>query len=192
MLVQACAFAVTFTKSLFIVEQKGRKWVRGWLSVCVCEFTPVKEMSQSHCHTVEAGWHLNIWKYPICKRPRDLRYEQAAEPWCWIKNAKDTIWPLSYLQDFRKTPTIFKVKLPNTCIIKSQHNVLASVHVYRVQRCQWSSNLYQCFVHSQMIVPESLWEIIGWGKQRAPAADEHSLTHSTGIQPHCRIFCYLQ
>lgn len=48
--------------------------------------------------------------------------------------------------------------------------------------CQWSSNLYPCFVH-RLIVPEGLWEIIGWGKQRAPAADEHSLTHSTGI--HC-------
>lgn len=105
------------------------------MALCVCASSPLlKEMSQSHCHMVEAGWHLNIWKYPICKRPQDLRYAQAAEPWCWIKNAKDTIWPLSYLQDFRKTPTIFKVKLPNTCIIKSQRNMLASVRVYRVQR----------------------------------------------------------
>lgn len=70
--------------------------------------------------------------------------------------------------------------------MSSVYNMLVSLQVLYIECsgdiCQWSSNLYPCFVH-RLIVPEGLWEIIGWGKQRAPAADEHSLTHSTGINP---------
>lgn len=55
--------------------------------------------------------------------------------------------------------------------------------------CQWSSNLYQCFVQSQMTVPEGLWEIMARGKQRDAAADEHLLIDPVGIWPQCSIFC---
>lgn len=95
----------------------------------------------------------------------------------------------------KKTP-IIKVKLPNTCIIRLSNLSFSTVLQLRCHQrmhaecwgdiCQWSSNLYQCFVHRQMIVPEGLWEIMGQGKQRDPAAD--SLTHSTGIQRPAAVF----
>lgn len=41
---------------------------------------------------------------------------------------------------------------------------------YRNDICQWAAASTQCFVHTLMIVPEGLWEIMGWGKLKRPCS----------------------
>lgn len=95
-------------RHFFFLLKAYSQWSRRDASVCAW-------VTLSHSHTAKAGMTFKYLKIPYMQKDHML---SDMEPWRCVKYAKNTIWPLSHLRGFTKTPTIFKVKLPNTCIIR--------------------------------------------------------------------------